>query len=461
MFLAEQKPRRGEDRGERLGHAGLEGLPLPLRSRLRQRGEAVFHGVLDGTPERLLGELSEDFAGKEPALSGLGGDFVGKEAGVVRRVNPMFFVKRTANSERPYADCQRTDLLFAGSQRLEGDRQLMLAGFPVTVERIPQGFIVAPGHLANEEFLAAVENPHFATIEVEFAVDILIAAAHLEGKPVITVVFGGKLGRGFRRLVKRQQNPAVVVLASPFAAKLLAGDNPLGNDPGGCRHGLADDHGGSVEIFFEEQGGDRQDIAVVVEAMPGVVGGEFEVDVELNAEEVADSVLIFDPVEPADGDMAGVGIFRIDAEGVVFDPGFEPSKLLGGRTRLIRRRHDPRPEILQNRVPNLGSLASRFGTIKLVKRNAPFFDPKSMAVITKLLKNRPDLFGITNRGRRFFTRLGIKGRLRSDPPRKSREGDQGSPNELRFLAHGGSHPFTGQNEGGSVEKSKAGQAHPF
>ena len=63
---------------------------------------------------------------------------------------------------------------------------------------------------------------------------------------------------------------------------------------------------GGGQVLLQEQGRDRQDVADVVEAVADVVVGEVGGRLEVDADEVADRVVILGPVEPADRDAAVV-----------------------------------------------------------------------------------------------------------------------------------------------------------
>ena len=73
----------------------------------------------------------------------------------------------------------------------------------------------------------------------------------------------------------------------------------------------------------------RQHVADVVEAVAGVVRRELVLDLEVEPHQVADRVAILDAIEPADGDAAGIGILRVDAERVAFDPVLQPPHCSG------------------------------------------------------------------------------------------------------------------------------------
>ncbi len=81
-----------------------------------------------------------------------------------------------------------------------------------------------------------------------------------------------------------------------------------------------DDRRRRREVLLQQQGGERQDVADVVEPVPGVVRRELGGGVVVHADQVADRVAVLDPVEPADRDAAGVGILRVDPERRDLDP---------------------------------------------------------------------------------------------------------------------------------------------
>lgn len=68
-----------------------------------------------------------------------------------------------------------------------------------------------------------------------------------------------------------------------------------------------DDFAGGGEVFLHEDGRDEEGVADVVEAFAAcAVGGEFAAGGEVDAEEVADGVVVFVAVEATDGGAAGV-----------------------------------------------------------------------------------------------------------------------------------------------------------
>ena len=69
---------------------------------------------------------------------------------------------------------------------------------------------------------------------------------------------------------------------------------------------LVEDLLGGGEVLLGQQRRHRQHVADVVEAVAGVVGGEIVGRLEVDADQVADRVVVFVAVEPADRDAAGV-----------------------------------------------------------------------------------------------------------------------------------------------------------
>ena len=112
-------------------------------------------------------------------------------------------------------------------------------------------------------------------------------------------------------------------------------------------------------------------------------GGNSDVGVVVDAHQVADRVAVLDPVEPADGDAARVGILRVDPEGRVLDPVLQRPPLLGRRPRLAGRGHEPGPHVLEHRQPELGIVQPLRLRLEAVERHAPLLDPVAVAGIAE------------------------------------------------------------------------------
>ena len=72
--------------------------------------------------------------------------------------------------------------------------------------------------------------------------------------------------------------------------------------------GLLGDRLGRGQVFLHEDRRQGQDVADVVEAVADVVGGEVVGRPEVDADQVADGVVVLDPVEPPDRHAARVDV---------------------------------------------------------------------------------------------------------------------------------------------------------
>jgi len=90
---------------------------------------------------------------------------------------------------------------------------------------------------------------------------------------------------GQRQGVNRRLHDALVDLGSP--------------------EGLADDFLGRGQVHLDEDGRHREDIADIVEAVSDIVGRELIGRAQVQADQVADRVVVFGAVEAADSEPAG------------------------------------------------------------------------------------------------------------------------------------------------------------
>ena len=68
---------------------------------------------------------------------------------------------------------------------------------------------------------------------------------------------------------------------------------------------------GGGQVLLHQGGGDGEDVADVVEAVAGIVGGELFGGAEIDAEQVADGVGIFVAIEAMGDGAAGVGLLVV------------------------------------------------------------------------------------------------------------------------------------------------------
>ena len=119
-------------------------------------------------------------------------------------------------------------------------------------------------------------------------------------------------------------------------------------DPLGRRH-----------VLLHEHGRDGQDVADVVEALAGIVGGEVFLRAELHVQQVANGVGVLSAVQAVGRDPARVG-FGVAVRLVEFTLDvLDQSVDLRLRPRLAFGRHFPGTELLQNRLPAFPLIGQR------------------------------------------------------------------------------------------------------
>ena len=112
--------------------------------------------------------------------------------------------------------------------------------------------------------------------------------------------------------------------------------------------GLAQDLLRGCQIFFQQHRGQRQHVADVVKAVTGIVGGKIIRRLEVDAHQVANGIVVFGAVQPANGDAAGVGMVAVAFEDFGLNPGGDQLAFLGCRLRFFLRRHLVRLEVLDH-----------------------------------------------------------------------------------------------------------------
>ena len=177
----------------------------------------------------------------------------------------------------------------------------------------------------------------------------------------------------------------------------------------------------AFEVLLQQQRRERQHVADVVEPVPGVVRRELGGGVVVHADQVADRVAVLDPVEPADRDAARVGILPVDPERPVLDPVLQQPAIVGRRLRLAGRGHDPGPEILEHRVPQLGCIQGGTLIREPVERHSALLRPQSVAPVSSIARG--------SAGRRRRTAL-------RPHPRRPKLGGQGPANRPCRLPRG-------------------------
>ncbi len=125
-------------------------------------------------------------------------------------------------------------------------------------------------------------------------------------------------------------------------------------------HGARSDALGGGDVLRHQQRRDGENVADVIEAVAGIVGGEVFVGLEIDGQEIADGVAIFVAVEAVGDDAAGVGfdgLIEIVEAGL--DVAGERGNFFGGRLGDARGRHLAGAEPLEDDLPAIAIFGKR------------------------------------------------------------------------------------------------------
>ena len=193
--------------------------------------------------------------------------------------------------------------------------------------------------------------------------------------------------------------------------------------------GLLDDRLGGRQVFLQKQRRHRQHVADVVEAVTDVVVGEVGGRFEVDANQVADRIVVLDPVEPANRDAAVVaraGAVEVFEHAV--DGPRDEVDLGGCRPRpaviLGLGRHLARLEHLHDLFPDVAVLEHRLRVPVLVERDIPFTLAAAVAGVAMLGEKRNDVLAEAGRGGflgRIDPRSGFLGRQRTQKAEHGRQ----------------------------------------
>ena len=105
------------------------------------------------------------------------------------------------------------------------------------------------------------------------------------------------------------------------------------------------------QVALDQRRRDGEDLGDVVEAFLLVIGRQQGVDVDLEAEDVADGVGVLGAVETVDGRTAGIGVLQARAVELGLEPFDELVGRGGGGTRPARGRHGIRAQAANHVLP--------------------------------------------------------------------------------------------------------------
>ena len=168
-----------------------------------------------------------------------------------------------------------------------------------------------------------------------------------------------------------------------FGVEARGADARRERDDDGLREHLL----GGGEILLQQHRRHREDIPDVVEAVARVVGGKVIGGAEVHADEVADGVVVFRAIEPAQRDAAGVGLLAVALEDLEINPRLNHLALRErGLLLLVRRRHLTAADIDQGVLPKLSVREQLRVRLVFVKLHTGLLRPIAMAVEAILLE---------------------------------------------------------------------------
>ena len=124
--------------------------------------------------------------------------------------------------------------------------------------------------------------------------------------------------------------------------------------------------------------------------MAGVVRRKFLLRIKIHPGEIADRIAILRTVEAPHRHATRIGHRRIEFEDLTLYPRGQLLRLRWGQVRLIGRRHDLGPDVVQRPQPEFVILQLRRRG-ELIERHAALGHPGPMAVIAILVQHRLNL----------------------------------------------------------------------
>ena len=220
-------------------------------------------------------------------------------------------------------------------------------------------------------------------------------------------------------------------------------------------------------VFLEQDRREGEDVADVVEAVAGIVGGKIIGGLELHADEVADAVVVFGAVEAADGDAARVGIGAVGVEDFALDPGGEEVAFGLRGLGFVRRRHLAAAEVRHHFFPRLAILADGGGVLENLEGQVALLFRVAVAVVAIAREDGFDLrleggraagaFGGLRLARRVSRQAVLEAEADDQQRRDGRDAGAGDEQRGRPFAGG---PTRGRSrgQGGEIGRCR-GQGH--
>jgi hypothetical protein len=124
---------------------------------------------------------------------------------------------------------------------------------------------------------------------------------------------------------------------------------------------------GGLEIAFHEHRGNREYIPNIVEAVAGIVGGEFICGTNRNAEQVVDRLIVFGSIQTPDGHASRIHYTGgAAAVQLLLDPAEHGLHLGSGRSGKTCRGHLSVPQLQPHFIPEngIGGSGRRVGKLE-------------------------------------------------------------------------------------------------
>lgn len=313
-FGAEEEARGSEDRDVSLGDAVFESA-VGLGVDGLGDGDEFFEGfVVDGATVRAVGEVTDEFAGVFFAGSRVVfRRAVGEDGVVLIGVDAMRTIEGAAEVDGINVEVEVFFVFLRGFGFFERDGEIVAAFLEANFTADDDGFVEVPTEFATEDGfivfeegeIGAVAGGFGGALDLDFCADFVFAG--------VFDLFGVGEAVGFFE-------GDIAGLAFVFVSEIGAPHFDGGDVGAFSVDRFGDDFAGGVQVFLHEERREGEDIADVIEAVSGIVGGKGVGGVEVDAGEVSDSVLVFGAVEAPDGDATGIGVIGIDLEDLALDP---------------------------------------------------------------------------------------------------------------------------------------------
>ncbi len=396
------------------------------------------HEVLSGGGHS-IGERDLPVVGQHPGAAGKARAFagrrqlVGREAmggGGQRALEVDRLDPDRPSLQRTGAPVLQDQLVFPAPQVMVDEGQPVLSGRDADPHREDAGrgfrHVDLPG---ADDRVVEHAGEHHRNLREGLVRGGILALRGGKGQDPDVVVPSGKIGR--RRdavlLQGAERHPAIAAVAVGIEADRheigREVDGPALGQLGGDRlvqHVLR-----RRQVLLQQHRRERKHVADVVETVAGIVGRKVVGRLEIDADQIADRIVVFGAVEPVDGDGARIRVVRVEMEKFVLDPAADGVALGLRRLQIgVIRRHLLGVDPLHHRFPDLGVVVHRPDVLIAVERHVALVLAVAVALVAVLLEERPDvgLEGGRRTGQRGARAGGADGAAEPEEPEGGQDG---------------------------------------